>query len=312
MLKFCLPFVALSMLLAQNPPPSAARAAPESSEPAPPEVDAALRARVTQFYQDEVEEKFRQAEQLIAEDSKDFFYTSVKPSYASFEIRNILYSDNFTKATVYLAVDRVMAVPGFEGRPIRQVMPSRWKLENGQWCWYVDPRDLRNSPFGITAPPRGPNLPGGGAAMPFPGSSTTMPVPGSGGTVPGAGGPAPAPMAAGTAPAAGLPPMPNMTPRVQPDKTSVELITGMPSAGQVTLLNKTPWPLSLSVKDAGIPGLSAKLDQTSVKAGEKATLQVQSSGNAQPPKDPVVFRVVVQQTNQVIPIKISFLAPIKK
>src|SRR5260370_24279308 len=65
---------------------------------APPDVDEALRARITGFYQAHVDKKFRQADQFVAEDTKDFYYESNKPAYLSFNIGKITYSENFTKA----------------------------------------------------------------------------------------------------------------------------------------------------------------------------------------------------------------------
>jgi len=41
---------------------------------APPDVDDALRTRITAFYQAQVEGKPRRVEPMVAEDSKDFFY----------------------------------------------------------------------------------------------------------------------------------------------------------------------------------------------------------------------------------------------
>ncbi len=71
---------------------------------APPEVDAALRARISKFYQAHVDGKYRLAEPLVAEDTKDFFYQANKPHYLSFGITRIDYSDNFTKAKATIRV----------------------------------------------------------------------------------------------------------------------------------------------------------------------------------------------------------------
>src|SRR6266404_7983471 len=64
----------------------------------PAEVDQALRARITEFYEYHVKQQFRQAEALVADDSKDFFYSHNKPQYLSFEIVRIEYSKDFTLA----------------------------------------------------------------------------------------------------------------------------------------------------------------------------------------------------------------------
>jgi hypothetical protein len=47
----------------------------------PREVDQALRTRISEFYQDHGGGKFRQAEALVAAETKDYFY-GAKPSPA--------------------------------------------------------------------------------------------------------------------------------------------------------------------------------------------------------------------------------------
>src|ERR1700682_756304 len=69
-------------------------------EKAPPPIDEALRARVTQFYQAFTSGKFREAYPLVAEDSQDAFFAASKDTLKSCEILRIRYSDNFTKADV--------------------------------------------------------------------------------------------------------------------------------------------------------------------------------------------------------------------
>ncbi len=106
--------------------------------PAPPaEVDQALRAQATAFLKYQMEGKFRQAYELVAEDSQDYYLGTAKEKSASAELQKIEYSDNFTKAAVTSASKQTLMM---EGRPIE--IPSgridRWKLENGQWKWYHD------------------------------------------------------------------------------------------------------------------------------------------------------------------------------
>src|SRR6185503_11638050 len=72
----------------------------------PADVDQALRARITEFYQYHVKQQFRQAEALVAEDTKEFFYTHNKPQYLSFEIARIEYSENFTRAKATMLTEQ--------------------------------------------------------------------------------------------------------------------------------------------------------------------------------------------------------------
>jgi hypothetical protein len=261
------PIFMAAALLAQTP------------QKAPPEVDAALRARISQFYQLEVDGKFSQALPLVADDTKDMFVGTSKPTYRSFEIQSVMYDDDFKKAEVVVLVTRLMPVEGFLGHPIKTKVPSHWKLENGQWCWYVDPqKDLPASPFGPVRPP--------GAPAP---TATAAPP--------------------GAAPQ-GLPAIPVNTPSpsnfgaLTVNKLSVKLKSTGPSAEQVVIHNPSPWTLTLSLAAPRIAGLTAKLDHAVVSPSKDAMLSIQSSGGG--PKLPITVLVTVAKTNQVIPIKVFF------
>jgi hypothetical protein len=272
--------IAVAALFGQTPPAQIPPAAPESapaqpSPAAPPKVDAALRARVNQFYQFEVAGQFNQALQLVAKDTKDLFVGSSKPSYQSFEIQSIRYSNNFTQAQVMSLVTRLLPIQGFAGRALPTKMTSRWKLEKGKWCFYVDPQqDLPATPFGRVGPP-GMALPTGGA----PGIARAQP-------------PMPAKIA---------------NPRsLVADKSTVQLKSSGPSVEQVTISNPSPWPVGLTFSDPKVAGLSVKLDTPTIKPGQKAILSIQSDGGVQVPKTPVTIVVTVPLANQTIPIQVSF------
>src|SRR5262249_9883193 len=122
----------------------------------PPEVDQALRERITRFYQAHVDRKLiRQADQYVAEDSKDFFYEANKPTYLEFHIDKITYSDDFTKAKAIVNCKMFVMMPGFTDKPMTVPSPSTWKIENGQWVWYVDQKLGRETPFGRMKPAEG-------------------------------------------------------------------------------------------------------------------------------------------------------------
>src|ERR1035437_3723409 len=109
----------------------------EPFKPKPPaDVDAALRARLQEFFDLHVKGQPRKAEELVAEDTKDFFYGRNKPKYISCEISRIDYSENFTKANAMMLCDQYIMVPGFSDHPMKVPTPSTWKLENGKWYWY--------------------------------------------------------------------------------------------------------------------------------------------------------------------------------
>ena len=200
----------------------------------PQDVDDALRARVTQFYQYHVEGKLRLAEQLVAEASKDDFYASGKPPIKDFRIDQIAYSDNYTKAKVTL-VGKAMVM--FMGMAAPQLMdqpfPSFWKIENGKWCfyYYVDPD--RMTPFGKQKPP----------------------VPGSKGDPRSF-----KPMDLST-----------ISQGVKVDRTSVVL---KDAEERVELTNRLEGVVTLSLSEKEYSGIVAKLDKTELKGGETATLSI--------------------------------------
>ena len=138
----------------------------QSAAKPPAGVDEALRGRINQFFQDLVESKFRQAEALVADDSKDIYYNSQKPTYLSFTIKSIEYSDDFTRAKADTVCETLIAVEGFAGKPIKMTVGSTWKLTNGEWFLYIDPESMRKTPFGIMTGGPGTRPPGAPATIP--------------------------------------------------------------------------------------------------------------------------------------------------
>lgn len=279
MARVALLLLAAALCWGQAPPATPDKPPPQTSPAPPPEVDAALRARISQFYGLEVAGKFNQALQLVADDTKDLFVGSSKASYTAFELRGIQYYDDFTQAQASVLVTRMLAMEGFTGHPLPMMTLSRWKLENGLWCYFVDPqKDMPLTPFG---------------KMPIPGMA---PPPGM-----------PNPMPAGSQPQ--RPPLPAHLPDARmltPDKSSVQLKSSGPSSDQVTISNTSPWREALTLSDPKVPGLSVKLTPTSINPRQKAILSVSLSEGAQIPKTPVMIVVTVPQTMQKIPIKVLF------
>ncbi|HXN46889.1 MAG TPA: hypothetical protein VN893_09645, partial [Bryobacteraceae bacterium] len=114
---------------------------------APPEIDAALRDRVTKFFQAEVNGKYRQADQYVAEDTKDYFYVINKIHLVKFDITKIVYSANFTKAAVTVRTERELGIAAIPNMKMYNQESTDWKIENGLWCWSVD-QNIIKTPFG--------------------------------------------------------------------------------------------------------------------------------------------------------------------
>jgi hypothetical protein len=213
----------------------------------PADVDAALRARISDFFQYHVTGEYRKAEALVAEDTKDYFYDHNKPKYLSFEIRSIDYSNNFTRAKAVVMCETRINSPGFGNRAFKVPVPSAWKLENGKWYWWVDPETINLTPFGKMTP--GPE-PKSGAAPAAPPSLANMPTSGD-----------------------------FLYEQLKLDKKSLTL---SPEATDViTIHNTAPGAMEVSVLQRP-PGVEAKLSRSSLNSGEKATLTVTAGKDIQP------------------------------
>ena len=237
---------------------------------APPAVDEALRTRISKFFQLHVDAKFRQAEAMVAEDSKDFFYSANKPKYLGFEIKDIIYSDDFTKAKATVVTQMVIMAPGFLDKPVGVPIPSRWKIENGEWCWYIDQDELNMTPFGKMK---------GGTAQP--GASANL--------------------AAMPSPEEAI----RMLEGVKTDHDQLELKAKEPGSVEFTIVNTLPGHVALALDQLEFPGISLKLDATDLSAGAKAHVTVDWKPGLYKPRS-LEARVRVQPTNQLLRLKVKF------
>jgi len=135
--------------------PGAAPAPPAAQIPAgphaPPEVDQALRARVTAFLGYESKGDFRKAYDLVAEDSRDFYFSATKEKSVSFTVDEIQYGADLSTAMVRSTMKRQMMLAGHPV-DVPQLLISRWKLEKGEWVWYHDPsQDVTKTIIGDVA-----------------------------------------------------------------------------------------------------------------------------------------------------------------
>ncbi|MGD0500271.1 MAG: hypothetical protein ABSC23_17765 [Bryobacteraceae bacterium] len=240
----------------------------QSGKPAdrpPAAVDRALRARVAQFYQNFVDGKFREAEPLVAKDTKELFFAMGKPQYFGFEIKNITYSEKFTRANVLTVCQQMMMLPGLPGGAYPAPTTSTWKLEKGKWYWYVDQAAAQDSPFGKM---------GGTASGKDSGGSSPTPPPTS-----------------FTSPDFALH-------KVTADKGSLALKAG--GSGEVTFSNSAQGPMSVSLngKPSGFEITPARADLT---GGGKATFTVKALPDAQ--TETVSFRIA--PTGETIELKIA-------
>src|ERR1700722_18375686 len=124
----------------------------------PPEVDQALRARVSEYLQYQVDGNFRKAYEMVAEDSKDVYFTAPKTPYTSFSIDEITYSDDFKKASVRVTLGYVFAIVGHP-LPVKNARVFEWKIEDGKWVWHFNPALIAATPMGGSFVPGGETNP---------------------------------------------------------------------------------------------------------------------------------------------------------
>jgi hypothetical protein len=245
----------------------------------PPEVDQALRARVNEFFQYHVVGNYRKAFDLVAEDTKDYYFATQKVLFKSFKILSIRYSDNFTKAEVDLTGDRVMKPrPEFPEYIMTESMKTTWKMEDGKWVWY----DLTR-PTWITA--MGPSD--------IEALSRSSASPGS---MPDLGPKAMQERANAIMQGSSL------------DKTELILPLDKSSSEQIVFHNGQPGTIKLILDASAKPaGLTAELDKSDVSAGQNAVIKIHfdpKDAAAAPPG--FTLRLIMEPFDRVFPIAVKF------
>src|SRR5207249_3733772 len=152
-------------------------------------------------------------------------------------IRSIDYSENFTRAKALMICLTVIPLPGFND-PMKVPFASNWVIENGKWCWHVNPEAQNASPMG----PMVPGPPSIGPAPPIPGDDSSL-----------------------------RDMVRSVLSLVQTDRQSVSLKPG--ESAVINVANTAPGIMNLSVVGS-LAGIEAKLGKTSLGANEKTTLTI--------------------------------------
>ncbi len=245
----------------------------------PPEVEQALRARVTEFLQDHVDGNFRKAYDMVAEDTKDQYFNSGKVQLKSFRINDIKFTDNFAKATVTATLSKTVNVAG-QDIPMAVPSTTTWKIENGKWVWY---QEAQTSQVSLLGPASGPPL----AATTKGGDNADLPKNFDDKAV----------VAAAR----------SILQEVSVDKKEVTLAANKPSEEQVIFHNGMTGSVQLALSAPEIPGFSAKVAQKLVRAaGDVPVVLRYEPGDQGERRDPINVRLTVQPLNQVFVIQVKF------
>jgi hypothetical protein len=244
---------------------------PQTEKP-PAYIEQAVRARVNEIYTLWKAEQYRKAESLVAEDTKDYYYSGSKPIIKSFEVLDVQYFDDFKIAKVFTKVVEPVVIAGFPPGEMTVKMPTLWRFEDGNWYLFED-RTRMTAAGGIQSKIQ---------------AAVEAATAGAGVDV--------------TA-ASGMPKDLPQTPdfamgKLTPDKKEVEISAG--TTQEVHISNSSPGTMELEL-GAPLKGIAAKLDHAEVARGGQAVLTL-SAG-----KEPVggVFYLRVLPTNEVIQIRVG-------
>ena len=252
-----------------------AQGTPDLFKKAPPAVDRMLRDRVAGFFQSHVDGKFRQADQYVADDSKEAFFAAEKQRYRGFEIVRINYNEDFTKATAVVSVGTKIINRG-QGFEVNAPIASSWKSENGQWFWYADLEKIVRTPFGgMTPGPGDPN-----ALSQIPRNLDASVVLG----------------------------------KVKLSKPQLTLSSFKRSHDEIEIVNNLLGTVEVQLASLSAPGLKLVLDRTILLKGEKAKITADYLPPNQSAKETleVEFLVVTTQEKHIVPIVFEIPAQIKQ
>jgi len=247
-------------------------------EKAPPQVDNDLRERIQFFFQCHKDKKFRQADQVVHEESKDQFFAADKLTFREFELVSITYEENFTLARAVVKIDAEIVAPGFGVMKTVRPIASFWKLDGGKWWWYIPKTETSMSPWGSRR--AGPEVTEGEKP----------------------------------ATAAALFEKNQMTPEklrasVQVDRTEVLLQSHEPSEAAVTFTNRFAGDVHLKIQADDLPDLTVRAEKDVIKPGESAKVFFisKATGNAKRPDGRAL--ITVEEIAKTVQVQINFAYP---
>ncbi len=205
----------------------------QGAEP-PADVDSALKSRVQSFYQLMLDHKFREGEEMVAEDSKDFYYDSAKPDIKAFKIGKIEYSEDFRSAKVTIVSTADILFPGAGVKRFDIPLTSNWKMDRDQWCWFVQKDALLQTPFGKIKPPSAES------------KSGSRPLPA---------------------------PITSLANAVTIDRPQIQLDPTHPKAEVVVLKNALPGPISIE-KGIPVAGVNVSIEKPNLAANESTEVTI--------------------------------------
>jgi hypothetical protein len=242
-------------------------------EKAPPQTEKSLRERIDKFFAAHAAGKFRQAEEVIHEDSKDIFYDSQKTKIISWETVRITWLDNYTKAVAITNVEMDWHNSRIGKLRVKPPMKSLWKLDNGEWWWYAEQKPNWETPFGTMNPGADPK-------------SEVASIPKW--TVRDVG---------------------DLVKQVVVSRDDVRLSGYQPSEDNIEITNRMPADLDLHIDKATFPpGLDVQISKNRLASNESAKVTFKYQPPNASVKPDYIVEILAVQTNQSYPVRIRFAA----
>jgi len=129
-------------------PAAAATVWAQQAAPAEEETKKALVARVTEYFRLMQEKKYRQAESMVADESKDDYYNGKKPDIKGFDIMKVDLAPGADVATVTVKAKVLVLMLGAGAQIFDMPSPTHWKLVDGKWYWFIPEEVKHTTPFG--------------------------------------------------------------------------------------------------------------------------------------------------------------------
>ena len=216
-----------------------------------------------------VQKKYREAERLVAPESRDTYYAQEKSVIKDYAITGVNWEKDFQKAEVQLTSQVTVRHAMMGQFDVRVPFASHWMLENGHWMWYIPTVYSRETPFGTMKVDQN--------AAQQSGMDLQAMV---------AKGPDAAKVQEG----------------VKVDKNRITIPEGVGNKGTVTVENTLPGVVRIYTQIISTVNLEATLSQTHLGLGDKATLTIRRFDK--PVKGSVVY-VRVDPTGQSIPVAVD-------
>ncbi len=220
-----------------------AQSAPPAVSAEQKQAEAVVIERAKQFYELLVAGKARASEEFVCAASKDEYYAAPKTKPLGAEVGRVeLQPDGKAARVLTMVEDEVLLPMGGQKRVMKMLTSSDWKLENGQWCYYLEPAPQKKAAEPAKAPAAGATVP------------------------PNLGQPPPGVRVAD---------LPKLSRAVTASKQRFKIPDDADGKDEIVLTNGLNGPVKLVFLCRKTPGLECKADKEFIGHGDQAKLTVE-------------------------------------